>query len=244
MGKNSRTISFYRHQPESITAGEWTLPLTEFFHEMKNILAVLQGNLELLAEDSKYEADRPRLAQMLRETERLGRMAREGGVRPAWGRVELGEILEEACRMLKVAAERQGVRLITEQTPGPPVYGSIFLLRQLALNLIKNSLEAMPGGGVIRVRAATAEDGRRLLLVEDEGTGIPEEICRQLGAFGVSNKPEGNGLGLSFCRRVISQCRAEYFIQTGPRGSRVGILFPAAEGTTFPAASAAGQKYR
>jgi signal transduction histidine kinase len=75
------------------------------------------------------------------------------------------------------------------------------MLRVL-VNLLKNSVEAMPAGGNIRVTSETLED-EIIIRVEDTGAGIPEEVIGKIFNPMFSTKPTGLGLGLSYVKEVV-----------------------------------------
>jgi len=90
-------------------------------------------------------------------------------------------------------------------------------LKQVFINLIKNSIEAMPGGGNILIRTSclpnqkpdNGRGGSQILKngvrinVIDEGPGIPEEIMKTLFNEFVSSKEGHEGLGLSIVKSII-----------------------------------------
>ena len=73
------------------------------------------------------------------------------------------------------------------------------------LNLVSNSLDAMPGGGRLEILLSATADGVRL-VVGDSGTGIPPDVLpRIFDAFGTTKPPgRGTGLGLSITRDAIA----------------------------------------
>lgn len=221
--------SFYEN-PDLCLQNPWNKPpATDFFHEMKNILAVLKGFLQILALNPKYMEDLPKLDLMNRETDHLYQMAMEylGLARAAatCECLEADDLVKEVQEMLKADAQAAGVHIQTQLTPGVKIKGKALEVRQLVLNLAKNGIEAMKEGGTLSLEVST-EAGRPVLQVRDQGPGIPEEICRHFGAYTQSHKPHGSGSGLPFCRRVIEECGAEWQIQTSPQGSCIRVLFP------------------
>jgi len=66
---------------------------------------------------------------------------------------------------------------------------------QVLVNIFLNSLQAMQGGGVLRIGAAT-QDGRFLVIVSDTGKGIPEKILPKVFDPFFTTKGEGTGTGL------------------------------------------------
>ena len=70
------------------------------------------------------------------------------------------------------------------------------------VNLLKNSIEAMPEGGFIKLRTEIKKN-ELVIQVEDTGKGIPEEAINKIFNPMFSTKPTGLGLGLSYVKEVI-----------------------------------------
>ena len=99
-------------------------------------------------------------------------------------------------------------------------------MRQVLLNLLKNSLEAMPRGGVITVSAAVRGD-HLVLTIQDTGQGIPPEHLKSLFTPFFSTKEGGTGLGLTICRGLIDQHQGEIeFASEVDRGTTCTIRLP------------------
>ncbi len=87
-------------------------------------------------------------------------------------------------------------------------------MKQVFLNLFKNSVEAMPQGGRLAVTAAL-EDGDLVLKIVDTGQGISPENLQKLFTPFFSTKEGGTGLGLTICRGLISQHQGEIRFESG-----------------------------
>jgi signal transduction histidine kinase len=77
-------------------------------------------------------------------------------------------------------------------------------LRQVFDNLLKNSLDALAGGGEIWVEAAT-DGGSSIILMSDSGPGVAPELRDRLFEPLFSTKAKGTGLGLWICRQVVER---------------------------------------
>jgi PAS domain S-box-containing protein len=104
------------------------------------------------------------------------------------------DILTEASAGVAPAAEKSGVRIQVVCNPDLPALKSAALY-QVVLNLVKNAVEAMPGGGQVEVRAE-CRGGALVVEVADTGPGIPEADLPRLFEPFYSSKPEGQGTGL------------------------------------------------
>jgi signal transduction histidine kinase len=125
------------------------------------------------------------------------------------------------------AAAEKGVRL--EVGPGFPETldshrGSLLCL--IACNLVQNATAATAPGHRIIV-SLTKEGAAVALKVEDEGSGIPDDVRSQLFKPGRSGRPGGSGLGLAISRLLARQIGAELaLVSTGPRGTVFCLTLP------------------
>jgi two-component system, NtrC family, sensor kinase len=105
----------------------------------------------------------------------------------------------------------------------PQVMGNPRNLQQVFLNLILNAIQAMPGGGRIRVRGAVENDFVRV-DVSDNGCGIPREHLDKVfdPFFTTKETGEGTGLGLSVSYGIVEK-----------HGGRITVESELGEGTTF-----------
>ena len=88
-------------------------------------------------------------------------------------------------------------------------------VREVLVNLVQNAIEAMPGGGTVRLRAFA--DGESVTLcVEDQGPGIsPEAADRVFDPF-FTTKQKGTGLGLAICRRIVAAHQGQIWFESRP----------------------------
>jgi len=123
-------------------------------------------------------------------------------------KLELGNINEVVANLLFFLREEASERkvLIQEELANilPPVLIDAKQLRQALLNIIKNSFEAMPGGGKLTV-STCHKDGRVEITIADTGRGIPEENLDLIFTPFFSTKHGGTGLGLSITSHIIQE---------------------------------------
>ena len=99
----------------------------------------------------------------------------------------------------------RGVKLLTHFDPAAgTIHADAEQLWQATLNLIRNSLEAMPDGGELTV-GTWREDGQVRLRVTDTGKGMSEEQLKKVFAPFFTTKPSGTGLGLALVQQIISE---------------------------------------
>jgi len=106
-------------------------------------------------------------------------------------------------------------------------------IQQALVNIIMNAAQAMPDGGVITIRTASA-DGSVSISVSDQGTGIKAEDLEKIFEpfFSTKAKGEGTGLGLSLTRRLVEANNGRIEVKSSPgKGSTFTLFLPAAPPT-------------
>ena len=117
----------------------------------------------------------------------------------------------------------------------PRIYGDNLSLEQLFINLILNSKDAIlmkmesvnNFAGVIKI-TTTFHDAIVKLIIEDNGSGIPEDTIPKIWTpfFTTKQKGKGTGIGLSLSHRIIKEHNADVSIDTSGDGTTFTIIFP------------------
>lgn len=210
-------------------------------HELKNPLSAIDLNLHLLVEEVRAGHALPQgakeyLAVIQAEIRRLNTLA-ENFLRlsrptpPNLGPVDLGEVLRHVLALLAWEAEERKVEVRADPARAlPPVLGDQDQLCQVFLNVILNGVQAMRGGGTLRVSAALAgDDGMVEVQVADSGTGISRENLQHIFEPYFTTRPEGLGLGLAIARRIVEDHHGRISVEsTAGVGTLVSIQLPAA----------------
>jgi len=185
-------------------------------HEIKNPLGTIVLNAELLEDElsrfgaAETEEARQILGVIKSEVDHLLEVIEEylQFARLPKLKLELGNINEVVANLLFFLREEASERkvLIQEELANilPPVLIDAKQLRQALLNIIKNSFEAMPGGGKLTV-STCHKDGRVEITIADTGRGIPEENLDLIFTPFFSTKHGGTGLGLSITSHIIQE---------------------------------------
>jgi two-component system sensor kinase FixL len=114
-------------------------------------------------------------------------------------------LLEEAAALALVGAREQGVRVSLRCDHDlPDIVADKVQIQQVALNLIRNGVEAMETTPRRELTiGVTRKDGFAFFSVADTGLGIAPEIAEKLFQPFVTSKANGMGVGLSICRTII-----------------------------------------
>jgi C4-dicarboxylate-specific signal transduction histidine kinase len=127
---------------------------------------------------------------------------------PAFTEQNLNELVGAVLRLAEPSARDAGISFESRLAATPPVVrADRLLIEQVALNLVRNAVEAVETLPKERRRITVATrvepDGSGTLSVTDLGDGVPGEAKERLFDPFVTTKPGGLGLGLSICRSVV-----------------------------------------
>jgi len=142
------------------------------------------------------------------------------------------ELFRQVFETLKHKAERKGLEMNYSSTlePGLAVLGDPLRIRQIAYNLLNNSIKFTESGKVDLnlASALSGEQIKLIFIVSDTGIGIPEDKQQEIfGEFtqvdvGITRKYGGSGLGLAICRKLVDLMHGEIILESKP-GSGTNI---------------------
>jgi PAS domain S-box-containing protein len=223
---------------KKITA--WAQMARQVAHEIKNPLTPMKLSAQHLRQ--AWRDKHPKFERILEEStetivdrcEALRRIAIEFSdyARMPGRRVrreDLGRLLREAHRLYG-EADGRGVEFRLD-TPDGELYSRVDRdeVMRLFINLIENSIQAMPDGGDLEVRAAR-ENGAACVTIKDSGVGIPTENLPRIFEPSFSTKTGGAGLGLPICKAIMEDYGGSISIASvAGEGTTVTLMFPVDE---------------
>jgi signal transduction histidine kinase len=204
-------------------------------HEVRNPLNAAKLQLELLERRLLRQGDDPRLLEPTdlaqKEIERLTVLLNEFLVfaRPPELHAQEHDvvgIVRQVVDLERIAVESRGASLELIAEPDPlPAEVDVAKLHQLVLNLVRNAAEAVPQGGHVVVTVGL-EDARCVIVVRDDGPGIPEAIRSRIYEPFFSTKEGGTGLGMSIVHSLVSLHGGSIELETSPRGTSFEVRIP------------------
>lgn len=205
-------------------------------HELRNPLAVMRTNLDVVLEDPDASGeDLRQAATVVRASalrlsalvDDLVRHAREA--EPALRRapVDLVSLVVDVVAELDGPAQARGLHLDAAGVDGRVVVvGDEEALRQALANLVGNAVRLAPSGSRVRVGAGREPTGWSWLAVADEGPGIPADehdlVFQRFWRGEGQQRSGGTGIGLAIVRQVAED-----------HGGRVGLDSAPGDGSTF-----------
>ena len=208
-------------------------------HDFTNLLQAILGHTQLIAHEPSPERLQRGLStieQAVRDgVETVGRIRRfaRRDVDRRLERVDLRDVVRQAIEIVRPRwsqSDLKGTPITVRQqldtVPGIQARGAE--LREALINLVLNSVDAMPQGGSITLE--TRHEGDWVLLsITDTGTGIPPDVRRRIFEPFFTTKESGTGLGLSIVSGIISSYGGTIDVDSElGRGTTFTIRLPAA----------------
>ena len=218
-------------------------------HDFNNILAAIMGYAELSLEDSREgKVNQQFLENILEASIRAkelvrGILAFSRSTAASYYTLDLNQEVRAAVNILGRTLPRR-IRLEMDLDPDlGPILGDSGQIQQVLLNLVSNSNDAMPDGGLIRLETGSVPADRinlppnektgpkdfAVLKVKDSGTGIPGEIMEQVfdPFFTTKEVGKGTGLGLSTAYGIVKSHMGHIECRSEPgEGTEFTIYFP------------------
>lgn len=213
-------------------------------HEVRNPLASITLNLDLVQKEiRKLAAGRDELAgegrillaEIREEIQRIQRVIEEylqfaRLPKPQPEPVALNELLEQKLAFVSAEFGRANIQLKMHFDPALKVVNlDAEQLWQAVLNLIRNSMEAMPKGGKLTV-GTWLESKQIRLRVADTGTGMMEDQLQHVFQPFFSTKARGTGLGLALVQQIVTDHGGHVECESAPgKGTTFTMVLPVKE---------------
>jgi signal transduction histidine kinase len=200
-------------------------------HEIKNPLAGIKAAMQVLADEAPLSAeDRGVLEQVAQEVVRLEGLMKSflnfaKPAKPQLVPLDVNAVLEMALALSATrspAASASPIALEKQLAPVPAIMADPMQLQQVLLNLVLNAVDAMGGGGTLRVRTSVPDRaGAVQIEISDTGHGIRSEHADKIFQPFFTTKAEGTGLGLAISKRLVEQHGGSICTAPNPGGGTV-----------------------
>jgi len=253
-GAEAGTLFLFKDQTEKKRIGEQIQRMSKLAavgqlaagisHEIRNPMMGIAATMELI--NDGMEPDHPQRRLLTKSMEEIGRVdhvigellslaqPREMNPEPTDANRLIGDVAE----FLSGLCRKKNIELVLDCNPRLPLVSmDRKAMREVVINVALNAIQSMmaKGAGTLTIATATLEQrlysmepGSARITIEDTGEGIPPEIRDRIFDPFFTTRPDGTGLGLYNCHRIIEAHNGAIFMEEGPvRGTRVHILLPA-----------------
>jgi two-component system, sporulation sensor kinase D len=203
-------------------------------HEIRNPLTGIKGLVKLLSEEHRDKKSQTYFEVIQQEVDRINVIVSELLVlgKPtayALKTCDANEIIKEIEPIIHSEANFVNVQLSIHYTDKQLAISCVKdHVKQVILNLAKNSLQAMPYGGKLSISTEKLAN-TCVIRVIDNGIGMQKEQLKQAFKPFYTLKKDGSGLGLTVCKRIIETYNGHIMIESTPdQGTLVEITLPLA----------------
>ena len=200
-------------------------------HEIRNPLTSIKGFIQLFK--AKYTSDEVHFNLVLAELERINLIVSEFLVLAKPTAVEFKDkeikiLLNDVVTLINTHAIMNNVQIFVEfESEISTIVCEENQLKQVFINILKNSIEAMPNGGIIDIKVKAIEKDKISISFIDQGTGIPEDRIPKLGEPFYTTKEKGTGLGLMTSYKIIENHDGRLKISSKiNEGTKVEVILP------------------
>jgi signal transduction histidine kinase len=208
-------------------------------HDLRNPLAAIYGGAEMLVDSELSDDQKKRLAgNIYRSSRQIQELLQEllevskASVKPAES-YRLMDLVHSAADSIERDAQNQNVGLDFKIDDNAEVLADHDRLVRVFLNIMSNSLDAMPNGGVLKI-TDTRDSESIVVHIEDTGAGISNELWPKLfQPFASFGKKNGLGLGLALSRQTVLEHQGELWADRDiAQGARFHIRLPLKRAST------------
>lgn len=197
-------------------------------HEVRNPLTATKGFLQLLKSDDNLSKEKKQqfIDIAISELNRAENIINDylAFAKPSMELQETIEIQSEINKVIEIVKPLANMNAVFIQCHVPVFYvnGEKHLFQQCFVNLVKNAIESMQGGGVLILEAQQSKKGINI-TISDTGIGMTDEQLGRLGEPYFSTKGiKGTGLGMVAVYRIVKSMHGSIRVKSKPQ-----------EGTTF-----------
>lgn len=199
-------------------------------HEIRNPLTSIKGFIQLMEADHTFNSNY--LGIINSEVNRIELILSELLLlsKPQamkFKKREMCNILEHVKALIDTQAILNNIEItIHYLTDIPEVYCDENQLKQMFINFLKNSVEAMPKGGKIEIEVEKIGEEHLEIRFIDEGCGISEEHLDRIGQPFFTTKENGTGLGLMISMQIVENHQGTIEISSSQTGTTISVKLP------------------
>ena len=192
-------------------------------HEVNNsigaINSILQTHVEYNTEENSDERESLEIA--IERNNSMGLFMKNFAKvvrlpQPHLEKIEINELLQNIGKLMQSQAKTKNISIEFDLAKNN-LFASIDAkqIEQVLVNIIKNSIEAIDYQGIIQI---TSAESPKTIIIRDNGSGISSENSEKLFTPFFSTKMDGQGVGLTLIREILSNHEAQFSLKTNENG--------------------------
>lgn len=223
--------TFWRSLERFHTMG---LRLAGFLHQFKTPLHVIQSQAELLLDDEDLPHPLRQSVQLIHQNAARLAAQTQAMMQAARGSQNGSEIapveklMEEICQASQMDCRKRNIAIEKEILATSPIRMEPVALEGALHNLVNNAIEAMPSGGVLKIKTYEASDLIHVgVEIQDTGLGMSQKELGRIRRPLQTSKKQGTGLGVYITKHILRRHHALVRWASKPGvGTKVTVLFP------------------
>ncbi|MEH2512080.1 PAS domain S-box-containing protein [Nitrobacteraceae bacterium AZCC 1564] len=244
MKKNEGELVQARRQIERSATAKSDI-LSKISHEVRTPLNAIIGFADVMIEERFGALGNERYVEYMKDIRASGQRVmaiiddlldlsriESGKMELSFTNQDLNSLVEQCVSVMQPQANRERIIIRTSLAHAlPPVKADARALRQIALNLIGNSIHLANAGGQVIVSTATTDFGDIVLRVRDTGQGLNDsEIAAAMAPFrtplAMDETADNSTMNLSLTKALVEANRAKFYIKTAPHsGTLIEVVF-------------------
>jgi signal transduction histidine kinase len=211
-------------------------------HEIRNPLGGIQLYARLLERELANPQDLRVVRKIIDGVKSLnnvveGMLAFTSDIVPQPALCNLENVIEEAISYLLPQIEEASCSVVCDfPRETAACYADAELLKRAFMNIVKNAVEAMKGGGTLRICVTSETPESLTVCFKDSGPGIPPEAMDRIFNPFFTSKAGGTGLGLAIVHRIIESNNGRVAARNAPEGGAVfEVTLPKSRAARAPA---------
>lgn len=192
-------------------------------HDIRNPLSVIKGTVDVLSEGQNTDSERRAITRLNTAVSRINQQINNvmDFVRTKPLALEVSDVSSIVNKSIKSMEIPKGI-LLNVDVPPIKIKCDPSQLEIVFVNLIRNAIEALDGIGTVSVRAFEKGD-LVYVVVEDSGSGVPDDISGKIFDPLFTTKQTGTGLGLVSCKTIVEQHGGKITFSRDPSAFTVTI---------------------
>lgn len=201
-------------------------------HEIRNPMTTVRGFMQLLQRETLTKEQKSFIDISIQELDHAQDVINQylSLAKPQTDEFEVfsfTDTMNESVDVMSTYAVMNSIQINRNIESDLMIKGIKIEMKQVLLNLLKNAIEAVKENGEITATATVHKDGRIMIVIEDNGVGMPPEQLKVLGRPYYSTKEKGTGLGLTVCYQIVTQMKGEIQVESERGvGTTFRIFFP------------------